>query len=317
METKQLPTLDYPFGNLGLHPLVLETEEMSEMWIQQVYKTKQNETLEKSKASATLCGHFTARMYPTAKRDNLMANARFLLWGLINDDYLDELSEEVHKETQEKYDRILFEGYNPHADDLPMFIEMAAIRDDMNKLMPKEWMKHFAESVHLYLEGMIEELYYKRAMIWPTIGEYTRVRQKSVCVYPLFALLEVSEGFMLPDYIYYSPPFKRLADLFCNILAWTNDYFSIKKEQGIDVMNLILINQYWNKTDLHTAYEMSVAIHDNDVSEILAICNSLPNFGEHQEAVDHFIENMKLCIHGQRDWYIFDTRRYPLVIDRN
>lgn len=315
--TNVLPSLEYPFPNGGLNPYVQQAERKCEEWIQTIYHPKMSSVLEKSNASGTLFGHFAARMYPNANQERIFFITKFLLWGLMSDDYFEQLDVDAQRNAQRLYDHILIDGYNPKPDDLPIFHEFMALKEMALKLMPSKWIYRFADAVNMYLEGVIEEAYYKKSMIWPTVGEYTRVRQKSACVYPLFAIFELSSGMMLPDSIYYSPPFKRLVELTCNILAWTNDYYSINKEKGTNVMNLILICQHWEKVELHEAYEIAVKLHDQDVAEIVTICNSLPDFGEHQEAVNRFLENMQLCIHGQRDWYTLDTHRYPLVIERN
>ena len=57
-------------------------------------------------------------------------------------------------------------------------------------------------------------------------------------------------------------------------------------------------------------------MHNEIIAEIVSIFESLPDFADQQNEVARFIYQLGLLLHGQKDWYVLDTNRYPLVVDR-
>ena len=94
--------------------------------------------------------------------------------------------------------------------------------------------------------------------------------------------------------------------------AWQNDFYSLRKELGLDteLMNLILVLKEVNKMSLEEAVNEAKRIHDADVAEFVALHENLPDFGVHQQQVYDYILSLGTILQGLNTHYIQDTERY-------
>ncbi|CAL1517480.1 terpene synthase family protein [Chitinophaga sp. MM2321] len=309
-----VPGLKYPFPDLK-NEHADRIEAATKTWLQNDYgslpydfQTKQK----KYKYWETNVGHMGARMYPVAGYTQLIPIARFLLWGLSNDDYYEDCTMSQLQALRERAVAIL-KGYPLQADDNELFHQLHKQRNEMMALMPAWWMARYTLSIDRGFEGMQLEAPYKATLQYPSVADYMAIREKAVLVYPLIDLVELQIGTALPDDIFYHPHIQRINALVCRILAWCNDYFSVRKERGKDVMNLILVIENEEKLSLEDAYRKAIAIHDQDVAEFIRLRDNLPaDFGNFKPAVDRFIHHLGLLISGHKSWYEKDTLRYKV-----
>lgn len=309
-----IPRLKYPFPDLK-NEHADRIEAATKEWLTNEYgslpydfQTKQK----KYKYWETNVGHMGARMYPVAGFQQLTPICRFLLWGLSNDDYYEDCSMSQLQALRERAVAIL-KGYPLEASDNELFNQLRLQRNEMLALMPDYWMNRYAQSIDRGFEGMQLEAPYKATMQYPSVADYMAIREKAVLVYPLIDLVELQIGDALPDDIFYHPHIQRISALVCRILAWCNDYFSVKKERGKDVMNLILVIEAEEKITLEQAYMKAIAIHDQDVAEFIRLRDNLPaHFGDFKPMVENFIYHLGLLISGHKSWYEKDTLRYKV-----
>lgn len=91
-----------------------------------------------------------------------------------------------------------------------------------------------------------------------------------------------------------------------------NDIISLPKElqrEG-DTMNIVKVLQKENNLSLFDAYKKSMKIHDEYLKEFLILQENLPPFGEHQNNVYNYIQDLGIMIAGVYAWHTNDTSRY-------
>jgi hypothetical protein len=237
--------------------------------------------------------------------------ARWILWGIMLDDYYEPCSVSELQDIRRHLMAIL-EGKQPGPQDNGIYRQAAALRDDLKALMPDTWMKRFIVHQDTQLAGMIQESPYKLDKRFPSLEDYIRIRELSVAIYPMLDLLEVQEGTVLPDTVVTHPAVLRLARLATRLTAWLNDLYTLPKEllRENDPFNLVLVLQRERALSLEDAYTAALQIHDADLEEFLLLEASLPDFGTYRAAVRNYVRDMGLMLRGQQTWYEQYTTRY-------
>lgn len=306
LNTQTLPRLYYPFEDL-ISPYAAQLEAETKKWIYNDYAFLPEEI--KKKYDHTNAGYLMARFYPLATFEQLIPLARFSLWGLTFDDFYEHQGSQQIRVLRKRVMDIL-QGAAPLPSENDLFPQLATMRDELSKLMPPNWMARFTISMDKYIEGMELEAPYKATLQFPPLQEYMAIREKSVDVYPLIDFVELVTTHALPDEVVNHPIMQKIAALTCRMIAWCNDYFSVQKEQGRDIMNIILVAQHEYNLSLEDAYAAAVRIHEQDLEAYLQLIAALPDFGSYNEQVQQFIYYNGLMIQGHKSWYEIDTRRY-------
>jgi hypothetical protein len=316
MKTTLKPSLNYPFPDL-INPFATEVENLVVQWIQQDYQSMPETYHQKKdgyRHKETLAGKMMARMYPYASLQQLTPIARFSLWGLSYDDFYEDCTTAELQDLRNRAVAVL-RGYPLEPGENEIFRQLQLQRKEMLPQMSAAWMERYAQSISAGFEGMQFEAPYKAKMEFPGLYDYMAIREKAVLVYPLVVLLELQLEQPLPDEIANHPHMLSIAAITCRILAWCNDFFSLAKEIGKDVMNLVLVIQHHEKCTLEEAFAEAENIHNQDLIMYLNLCTNLPDFGKYNQLVNQFIEVNNLMIQGHKSWYEQDTVRYK--VDRS
>lgn len=146
----------------------------------------------------------------------------------------------------------------------------------------------------------------------PSLEYFKILREYSVNMYPYLYWADIEIGFVLPEVIDKHPVIQRLRALTSRIEAWQNDFYSLRKELGLDteLLNLILVLKEGNKISLEEAVNEAKRIHDADVAEFVALHENLPDFGVHQQQVYDYVLSLGTILQGLNTHYIQDTERY-------
>ncbi|MET3876434.1 hypothetical protein [Chitinophaga sp. OAE865] len=301
------PLLRYPFDD-SISTYADEMEQMTREWLQNDYSFLPPEV--RTRYAKTKTGYLTARFFPHASKERLVALSMCSLWGLAFDDYYEHADLKTYDILRKKIGAIIRGEAVAGKDTNAFYRQMAIIAKKFRSWMPEHWMHRFAHSMEKYIDGMIEESVYKREQLFPTPKEYENIRWKSVDVLQMIDGVEVATELPLSDLVRHHPHMEAIAVLVCRIIAWCNDYFSVQKETGRDVMNLILVLQYAYKQSRADAVSKLLLQHDVDLGKYRQLTATLPDFGREQAAVTKFIEYNNLMIAGHWRWYITDTLRY-------
>lgn len=313
MKSTLRPQLNYPFQDL-INPMAGKVEELVVQWIEKDYQSMP-EAYHKKKTSykhiETLAGKMMARMYPYATLQQLIPICRFSLWGLSYDDFYEDCTMAELQDLRNRAVAVL-RGYPLYPGENAIFHQLQLQREEMLPQMSPAWMERYAQSISAGFEGMQFEAPYKAKMEFPSLHDYMAIREKAVLVYPLIVLLELQLEEPLPDEIANHPQMLSIAAITCRILAWCNDFFSLAKEIGKDVMNLVLVIQHHEKCTLEEAFAEAENIHNQDLVLYMNLCSNLPDFGKYNHLVKQFVAVNNLMIQGHKSWYEKDTVRYKV-----
>lgn len=304
-----LPLGYYPWPDL-LNPNVAQMEIDMNTWIDHDYAYLPESARRKyKKMGFHLC---TARMVPTATYQQTIPCNRFVLNFVVMDDQMEFATIEEKKRDCDRAIQIL-QGAIPTSDENGMFQHLALIRDEYKSFMPSEWMERFIENLsRCFKYGVQEETSFKLAKQIPSLDYFMILREYSVNMYPYLYWADIETDFVLPKEIEQHPVIQRLRALTSRIEAWQNDFYSLRKELGLDteIMNLIIVLQKEKKMSLKEAVTEAKRIHDADVAEFVALHENLPDFGSHQEKIYNYVLSLGTILQGLNTHYIKDTQRY-------
>jgi hypothetical protein len=108
------------------------------------------------------------------------------------------------------------------------------------------------------------------------------------------------------------PVIQRVRSLWSRIVAWQNDIQGLKKELSKDteVMNIVIVLQRNYNLSLEDAMTEAMKIHNDDLAELVALQEDLPDFGKYQEQVKQLLLGWGSLIQGLNTFYLVDTNRY-------
>lgn len=309
MKPHPFPVPSYPFDH-RISPLQQLMIASTHHWIDSDYRMYSAPAQEKYKQMNI--GTLTALCFPRVTDPRHMEPlARWILWGIMLDDYYEPCTPGELQVIREELIGIL-EGDEPKVQQNGIYHQAAAMRDNLQALMPDHWMNRFIKDQDTQLEGMIMEAPYKLGKRFPTPGEFMHIRELSVAIYPMLDLLQVQDGIALPDEVISHPTIRRLGTLSTRMTAWLNDFYTLPKEllRDNDTLNLVLVLQHAHHISLEEAHAQAMHIHNNDLDEFLSLQQALPDFGEYNRPVSNYIQDMGLFLQGQKTWYEHHTTRY-------
>lgn len=262
------------------------------------------------KYEMTGVGYVGARLFPKTSYNGLRSICRFSLWAFINDDAYERCSSQQLQEIRNQVISAL-EGKRSTSDSVTDR-QLGVLREELLRLANPSWMRRFINSIDSYFKGMQLEIPYRTELRFPRLEKYKLLREIAACVYPLVDLIELETGTVLPDEVALHPIIRRLAQLTCRIMAWANDFYSAPLEDGHDVLNLVLIIRHESNCTMEEAYRKAIDIHNMDIQEFIVLRTALPDFGEWNQTVNRFIENITLMITGHLQWLEINTERYKM-----
>ncbi|NML39982.1 hypothetical protein HHL17_22465 [Chitinophaga sp. G-6-1-13] len=305
-----IPVLQYPWPTIPApYPDYFAKEEAG--WLDADYTFMAEEAVRKYKGHCLADG--ASYMAPTTINiDHLRPMARFFLWLTLYDDYYELWPV---KRLAEERDRIIdiMLGESPKAGDIGLYRQAAIFRDEFLSFMPYEWMERLAKSMYRYTTyGIMEEHRYRTEKRFPSILNLTYLREYAIGMYPYGDLVEPGINFALPRYIAEHPVIMRLRTLLCRVMFIQNDWYTLEKEMAeeSEVCNMILALRHHHKISLEEAMEEARRMHDEYVKEMVGLQDNLPDFGDHQKAVENYVFHLGLNITGLNDWYNAMTVRY-------
>lgn len=309
MYPHKFPVPGYPFVNL-ISPLADLMVKNVNHWIDTSYQLFSVPAREKYRQMNI--GTLAALCFPrVASNRNMEPLARWILWGIMLDDYYEPCSIQELQVIRQQLMGIL-EGSQPSPQHNGIYHQAAALRDELRALMPAHWMERFIKNQNTQFEGMILEAPYKLTRRFPTLEAFMHIRELSVAIYPMLDLVQVQDGIALPDDVVEHPVIRRLGTLATRMTAWLNDFYTLPKEllRDNDTINLVLVLQHEHGISLEEAQVAAMQVHDRDLDEFLSLQQHLPDFGTYREAVANYVRDMGLFLQGQKSWYEKHTTRY-------
>lgn len=293
--------LEYPFM-FKINPYSDLLEKHVQLWIDECLSLS---LPVRNKHKKSCYGRLVATFFPNATFEQLIPMCRWVVVCFIFDDYYGSHPLEELKKACQKITEIL-NGELPDPQ-YPEFFNMFFIgRNELLPFVTPCWIGRFNHHNQLWLDGMgTETLYnFKNATRYPTLEEYKSIRENISGGRVLCDFFEIIAGLIMPEEMFSHPKIKRLRQLVTFMVSWCNDIHCVFWEfQRKEAMNLVLVIQNERNCSLESAYEEAHQIHKNDLNEFLQISAHLPDFGQHNQALQNYIVQAGLLLKGHDAWY--------------
>lgn len=299
----QTVQFNYPFpARLSKHADYLET--LIGQWLLR-YDCLSSDFKEKLRLGrfGTLAAHF----FPLASRQQLIFMTRWNLAFFAFDDLYGPLPLPALIQRCNRAIAIL-KGAPANLGDDEIFRQIAILRQELTPYVVghPHWMDQFTGSMALFFEGMQTDTAYsyKETVSYPTLAQYIQLREKIVATYPLLDFAELEVGAILPPEVIKDPTLRRLRQLACRLVSWSNDIYSLRKEmEDHEAMNLVLVIRNEYGCSMQQAISRAYLIHDHDLEEYVLLSSELTGYGRHTKDVNRYVRAISLLVSGHIAWY--------------
>lgn len=260
-------------------------------------------------------GLLTALTYPGAPPSKLSIISKFMIWIFIQDDQydttaslannIDHLRKRLEKFAEITTGAAFTPGLNITVNTL------AELIDAITRTSDPSWVKRFSRSLSdFWLLGVLVEVVTRSKKIVLDLDAYMKMRRYSVCMLPMLDLIEYAHGFVLTEDTLQNLAFQRMKQLTIDILIYTNDIFSYKKEQKAgDPHNLIHIFMHHEKLSFANAVDRVVQMHDSAVKLFIQQTEILLDMPPPSRShITTYVNGCRAWIRGALDWQLLANR---------
>jgi len=150
---------------------------------------------------------------------------------------------------------------------------------------------------------------YQRTGELPPFATMLEIRTVSIGMYPTFFLLEMAEGFELPDEIRDAPALVELKRLASRLVGYGNDVGGLAKDLHGNWPNLVVALQAERGLALEDAFDEVIRMHNADVETFDALARLMPSWGPERDVqVDEWLQVVRYSVLGFTFWESLATR---------
>lgn len=307
-----LSQLSYPYPDF-IHSDFQQQREEYYAWIDKEYAFHSSAAREKHKSHNLT--DIAARGLPFLKNlAELRPVARYTANGAMMDDYWDRCSRNEMNEINNRITALLMGEDTREPTDNGIFHQFWILRQDAIKCgMPERLYEKYVASLHNSFMGYAEERVYYRANVVPPLPIYLIIRLHTSGGLPYCKYVAMQKNYRdLPDDVLEHPHILRLHDLAAWMIGIHNDFISLPKElhREEDTMNIIKVMKQEHKVSLTEAYMMALELHNSYLKEFMLLHKHLPPFGNLQDTVHNYVQDIGIMVAGVYAWHTNDTARY-------
>ncbi|WP_330184296.1 hypothetical protein OHB26_12260 [Nocardia sp. NBC_01503] len=253
-------------------------------------------------------GYFVALVHPDIDRIALELAVDWFAWLFLVDDELDDgtVGRDLAEagELAEQVCAVLrAEAYDGDRGDTPL---LAALADLWRRTAPRGsalWRARFTDHLTECLRtAAIWEAGNRVRGIVPDRDTYVERRRHTGAIYVCMDLVEALGGFEVTAEQYRGADFSGALDAACDVVCWTNDVYSLAKEQSFgEVHNLAYIIGHHERLDEAEALARVCAEIDTRVRRFLELERALRDRSA-PEPVLACLDGMRSWMRGNFDW---------------
>lgn len=262
-------------------------------------------------------GHLVARTYPDAELEMLQIASDWTTLFFLWDDLVEQVQD--HNEVTENNYRLIgaLKGYS-FREQHPVY---DALRDINRRLeaavtsakLPILWRQTFDNRVERWLGSHVWEAKNRERQVIPSPETYIHMRQLTIGMFFEFTLAELLGGYSLTQEARESPGIQKLERLASNLIAWSNDILTLKKELAAgEIHNLILSIRNTRPMAMSAACTIAINMHNAEVNEFVQVRDSLTDCPVWSLEVAQYISALQHWVAGHLQWGI-DSKRYNVA----
>lgn len=313
-----LPKLSCPFPE-RISPYANDVHHHTLEWVKHFRLVTNEKAFERLRLSKF--GRLAARAYPDAALDRLEIISDWNTWLFVIDDQCDESGLGKHP------DRLLalhgrcieiLSGYSTKPNDTPL---IHALHDIYCRLLPlasNSWVLRFAKSAAEYFEATFWEAQNRYHGRWPDTDSYMLMRPFSGGLFTDIELIEIAENINMSCLARAHPRLMKLTALTNNVVCWSNDIISLRKEKAHgDMHNMVLVLQRERNISLQEALDFVKNLIDTQIQQFLILEKELPEFADVcDQDVKKYVSILRSWMRGNLDW-AHESGRYKASQDVN
>jgi hypothetical protein len=301
MDPATMARLRYPFPSL-MNPHAAAMQELTDQaWIDGEWRgfVPPDVAIRFKKVRTA---YMTAYFFPAATWERLIPLSRMMLFSLYQDDIYENADPSLVRDLRHRTVAVARGETSAAEAGVMLGQQIETIRTEVLRFVPPETADRWATDLDGYFDGLESETRYLRSGEYPTVAEYTQIREKALMIHPFLSLKEVETQVLLPADIHENPIVRRLKSLAVRITGWFNEFQSYDKDMRTGTGNMNFINVLANAhgVDTAAARELMFQIHDTELAEFLDLQHDLPDFGKWTDPVANHIHHLSFVISGWR-----------------
>jgi avermitilol synthase len=252
-------------------------------------------------------GRLTGHCLPTARGADLDLATDWMTWGFLYDDQfagpLGNQPGQVLRITENMIDTLY--------SSLPEEQQNACTRgitDVLNRLSTKmsaSWMARFRNHLKWFFIGVLRMSTFRNHLEQLDTRTAFDVRRLDVGMNAVVDLIEVAEGFEVPEAVYGTSQIQDLRQCVIDIVILQNDVFSLPKDRRQQEVNVVLAMERSENRTPEQALERISAMVDEKVQYFIDVKASLPALyhllglgADDRARLDRYVHCLELMIHG-------------------
>ena len=137
-------------------------------------------------------------------------------------------------------------------------------------------LRRFTASAAHWFDAMRTEVLNRAGETPPSLLDYLRLREVSVGMYTEYALLDVTHGVRTNPAFWIDPDVRRLSVMAANIIAWSNDIFSYRKERQVsDPHNMVLLLGREHGMPEEDAILLTAQMHNREMARFMELVDAM------------------------------------------
>ena len=311
-----LPPLRCPFPE-AMHRHVAVAESSTLAWADRFGLTA--DPAVRCRLRATRSARLAGRVGPRATLQGLLLNSDWMTWLFLFDDGFCDESETgscpaaVSGLAAQVLTVVETGDAPPRATEQvrPFLAALADLRARLARLATPGQLARFTAEVTGYLLALTWEAAHRETAAPADLTEYRVMRRRSGAVPTCLALIEVINGFELPDRLRGPVAFAEANDAVADITSWANDILSYPKElqRSTHVLSLPAVLAHQRGLSAAQALGEAARLHDARVFAYQELEAALR--AQQEPLVRRYLADLRSWIAGNLAWS-YETGRYGL-----
>ncbi|WNG42528.1 terpene synthase [Archangium violaceum] len=252
-------------------------------------------------------GRLTGHCLPTARGADLELATDWMTWGFLYDDQfagpLGNQPARVARITENMIGVLYATSAAPKEDACARGI--TDILQRLSSKMSAAWMARFRDDLKWYFLGVLRMTTFRNRLSQIDTRTAFEIRRLDIGMGAVIDLIEVAEGFELPEALFGTTQIQTLRQCVIDIVIMQNDVFSLPKDRHQQEVNVVLAMERSENLTTAQALARTSALVDEKVQEVLAVKAGMPAFYEtlglgatDRARMDRYLHCLELMIHG-------------------